>query len=92
MLDLQEVYQRQAAGLAPGDPLYTSRSLSSGSVRFAPALGSLAARINAPSWDLPDPEWDDEAEEGTKSGADGELHDATAAQDSVAGSATVDTA
>ena len=37
-------------------------------------------------------EWDDEAEEEAKSGADGGLHDATAAQDSVTGPATVDTA
>ena len=46
ILDLQEVSQRTAVGLATNDALYTSQALSERSVNFASALGSLGATIN----------------------------------------------
>ncbi|KAI1791574.1 hypothetical protein LXA43DRAFT_1010837 [Ganoderma leucocontextum] len=45
LLDLQEAHHRTVVGLATDDPLHTSRSLSSHSIVFANALGSLGAMI-----------------------------------------------
>ncbi|TBU38270.1 hypothetical protein BD309DRAFT_983782 [Dichomitus squalens] len=58
MLDLQEAYQRMNIGLVSGDPMHTSRTTSSPTLIFAPALGSLAARIDAPFVDPLDTDWD----------------------------------
>ena len=46
LLDLQEAHQKKAVGLAINDPLSTSQSFSIRSVKFMPALGSLAATIH----------------------------------------------
>ena len=46
LLDLQEAHQRPIVGLAPNDLAHTSQSLSSGSVTFERALGSLSATLD----------------------------------------------
>ncbi|KAM5534763.1 hypothetical protein V8D89_011627 [Ganoderma adspersum] len=63
ILDLQEVSQRTAVGLATHDALYTSQALSERSVNFASALGSLGATIN-PGRD-PEDACDDESPNGS---------------------------
>ncbi|PIL27410.1 hypothetical protein GSI_10558 [Ganoderma sinense ZZ0214-1] len=63
ILDLQEVSQRTAIGLASNDALYTSNGLSERSVHFASALGSLGATIE-PGRDLEDA-FDEESPNGS---------------------------
>ena len=51
LLDLQEAYQRKAVFLGNDNPLEVSQSLSTGSLNFAAALGSIGATIETPEYE-----------------------------------------